>query len=184
MLNSFQLPISDLYNISSDDFDCGKSWLLSLDYNEWFVNLWNDRGLINGNKLCTYRLFKNSLSAESYVSTLFDMSQRSIFSKFRCGTLPLQVELGRFSRPVVPLEDRICKHCNSNSIEDEVHFLTSCSLYSDLRYDLWNTVSVADPSFPWLSPVDQLVYLMNNGVYLQPLAALLSSMYRRRQSHL
>ena len=32
-----------------------------------------------------------------------------------------------------PLENRICKNCHNNKIEDEEHFLFYCDLYNDTR---------------------------------------------------
>ncbi len=110
-----------------------------------------------------------------------DKYQRSHLSKLRRGTLPLQVELGRFARPKVALEERICHCCNTNSVEDEVHFLVVCPLYSDLRYDLWLKIIRSDPSFIQLRPVDQLIYLMASSDLYKPLAALITHMFRRRQ---
>ena len=43
------------------------------------------------------------------------------------------IETGRFSTPVTPLSNRLCKFCNLNCIEDEIHFLIECPLYNDIR---------------------------------------------------
>ena len=50
--------------------------------------------------------------------------QRSLIAKLYSSTLPLQVEIGRFTN--VDKEDRLCIVCNENKIEDEYHFLFSC----------------------------------------------------------
>jgi hypothetical protein len=38
------------------------------------------------------------------------------------GILPLAIETGRFTSQITPIENRICKFCNQNQIEDEKHF--------------------------------------------------------------
>ena len=56
-------------------------------------------------------------------------------AKLRKSTHPLEVEVGRYHRPYVERKDRLCKICNSGEVEDEKHFLTSCSFYkSERRY--------------------------------------------------
>ena len=92
----------------------------------------------NGNKLRTYRLHKDRISTEPYVTANISRYERSILAKIRSGTLPLEVETGRYRQ--VPLDERICKLCQA-SIENEIHFLVDCHFYDDLRYDLFNTMS-------------------------------------------
>ena len=43
------------------------------------------------------------------------------------GLLPLAIETGRFNN--VPREERLCKFCTKNIVEDKLHFLLSCELY-------------------------------------------------------
>ena len=135
MIQSWQLPVNDILDISLSDFTCAKNYLLYKDGEAWFQQLWNDNGQCNGNKLRTYRLFKHSLHMEYYVSDSVSLnrSHLSTFSKLRCGSLPLEVEHGRFSRPKVPLEQRMCKFCNCNLVEDEIHFLTVCNFLLRLK---------------------------------------------------
>ncbi len=49
---------------------------------------------------------------------------------YRCGLLPLSIETGRWGN--IPLEDRICKMCDSLVVEDEYHFIFHCSLYNNI----------------------------------------------------
>ncbi len=56
--------------------------------------------------------------------------ERSILAQFRLGTLPLEIELGRFVNKKI--EERICNICRSD-VEDEKHFLFDCNLYQQNR---------------------------------------------------
>ncbi len=56
---------------------------------------------------------------------------RSYLAQYRCGILPLNIETGRWGS--IPLEDRICKMCDSLVVEDEYHFIFHCSLYNNIR---------------------------------------------------
>ncbi len=38
------------------------------------------------------------------------------------------------------LEERTCKFCNENTIEDELHFLTGCARYDQLRNCLYDNI--------------------------------------------
>ena len=47
--------------------------------------------------------------------------------------LTLAIETGRYAKPPVPVENRLCFACNKNCVENENHFLLDCPLYDDLR---------------------------------------------------
>ena len=77
-------------------------------------------------KLRTYRLIKESVCCEPYVTFNLDRVDRSFIAQFRLGILPIAVETGRFRN--IPLEDRKCVVCDSGQVEDELHFVNSCTL--------------------------------------------------------
>ena len=95
-----------------------KKSLFRNDQIQWHSDLWNDRNNENGNKLRTYRLFKNRLQPSHYIKLNIPLYQRQCLANLRCGSLPLAIETGRFSTPVTPLSNRLCKFCNLNCIED------------------------------------------------------------------
>ena len=91
-----------------------------------------------GNKLRTYRLIKsNTLEPESYLSVISNPTVRQAFTKLRISDHKLSIETGRHCKPPKPLEDRTCPLCNSQSLEDEIHFLIHCSAYRQLRSTLF-----------------------------------------------
>ena len=57
--------------------------------------------------------------------------QRSLLSQLKFGILPLKIETDRYQG--IPLEERLCKLCNSNSIENELHFMFDCSALNEIR---------------------------------------------------
>jgi hypothetical protein len=83
-----------------------------------------------GNKLRTYALFKSTWGFEPYLSIITNHKQRYLLTKFRLGICPLRIETGRHRK--IPVCDRLCEFCDLG-IEDELHFLLVCPLYSDLR---------------------------------------------------
>ena len=93
-------------------------------------------------KLRTYKLLKSSYASEPYLDRQLSIKQRSALARFRCGVFPISIELGRYRRPQIPLERRLCLACNHGHIEDETHFLASCTVYDDLRQQHFGDVTL------------------------------------------
>lgn len=53
--------------------------------------------------------------------------ERSIMAQIPCGVLPLRIETGRITGG--ELQNRLCRNCNINEVEDELHFLFKCNPY-------------------------------------------------------
>ncbi|MES9883775.1 MAG: reverse transcriptase family protein [Sedimenticola sp.] len=107
-------------------------------------------------KLRTYVKFKHDIGCEQYLNRPLNFRQRSALARLRFGTFPLAVELGRYRRPVIPVNERTCRLCNDGSIEDEAHFLVNCPSYSDLRHVYFSRDELNDNA----NETDRLVYLM------------------------
>ena len=92
------------------------------------------------------------------VSKHVKRNERSLLAQFRCGILPLCIETGRYvgEKP----EERLCKICDSQQIEDETHFLLHCPFYSVLRDNIFSSIEHVD--FDQLPDIDKTVILMNN----------------------
>ena len=75
--------------------------------------------------------FKSSLYPEKYLSLSINFKFRQILACFRTSCLPLGVEEGRCTG--VMYNERYCRVCNVQKVEDEYHFLLECSVYRDLR---------------------------------------------------
>jgi len=52
---------------------------------------------------------------------------------FSSGAHSLRVETDRWLRPNPPREQRVCRHCSMQAVEDEQHFLFDCPVYSIIR---------------------------------------------------
>ncbi|CAG2231883.1 unnamed protein product [Mytilus edulis] len=85
--------------------------------------------IVNMPKLRTFRCLETNFETQQYITTNMTRQQRSTLARMRCGTFPLELELGRYRG--IPSNRRFCKVCNDNvSVEDEKHFLIKCPLYS------------------------------------------------------
>ena len=69
--------------------------------------------------------------------------ERKIISKLRLGNLPLRIETARFSRPGIPVNERVC-YCGSQEVESEAHLLFKCTKYQHLREAWLNGLQVPD----------------------------------------
>ena len=65
---------------------------------------------------------------KNYLQYDFDTN---ILTKLRSGSLKLYLETGRYDN--IPRDNRICRCCKMNNIEDEYHFVLICPAYRTLR---------------------------------------------------
>ena len=60
--------------------------------------------------------------------------QKKFIAKLRLSTLALQIKTGRYERPRLLAQNRLCLSCeNGLSVENEEHFIFSCLKYNNLR---------------------------------------------------
>ena len=111
-----------------------RTCLIEFDCSKWHQQLMHNGNAANGNKLRTYRQYKNVLKTEHYVTCNLSRGHRRTFAKFRSCNLPLVIE-------------RLCKFCDTKAIEDETHFLVDCEFYSDLRYQIFKSAQSIDNTF-------------------------------------
>ena len=98
--------------------------------NTEFIHLWK-LSLNDISKLRLYRMINATFILPDYVTQVRNRRDRSILSKLRFGCLDLEVETGRWRN--IERCNRICKICQSGSVEDELHFLFHCISLSTIR---------------------------------------------------
>ena len=147
-------------------------WLDSVNLTRTSQNDANDH-----NKLRTYRMFKGSFSKEPYIDLVRNRNQRSFLSRLRTGSHHLNIEMGRWTRPVTPIEERTCQYCipassascspgsgqspsTSACIDNEHHFLMSCSRFSGVRKSAFEEISFISPHFLTLSENEKFCTLL------------------------
>jgi len=145
--------VASFNNISKVNLTVVKSCLLEKQSTEWIALV------ASKPKLRFYRSFKTSMSQEKYVTLNLTPSERSLLAQIRSGTLPLEIEVGRFRN--IKVEDRLCKLCNLNVTEDETHFIFECPFYHDYREDLFSYVINAKNDYVYLCLEDQLSVLFS-----------------------
>ena len=86
----------------------------------------------------TYVTFKIVLQTEEYLGNNISRHKRSLLAQLRLSILPLEIEVGSFRN--IPVQNRLCKCCNNNVVENEFHFVCECECvrYADLRTVLYS----------------------------------------------
>ena len=134
--------------------------------NSNYINIWfqylnrKDEGLNKqGNKLRTYKKFKQDFKLENYLIQT-NCDKRRFFSKLRISAHTLQIELGRYNVPKVPAVKRFCKLCNSGAVEDEMHFVLHCHKLAQERKTLFDNLGLFT-IFNALNDEDKFVFIMS-----------------------
>ena len=104
---------------------------------------------------------------------------RSAYAKFRSGVAPINIELCRYGLARIPVEERVCSHCNE--IEDESHVLMYCPLYDDIRDQLTLSINDINPSLQDSSVQDQFIQLMSNPIYYRVVSKAICYILNKRR---
>ena len=94
------------------------------------------------------------------MSKIKNREQRRLLAKLRLGVLPLEIEKGRRSN--LDRSDRLCKLCQTNEVEDEIHFLLKCPVFESTRSQFINSIMALHPNFAFNTPYQQINYLFYN----------------------
>ena len=102
-----------------------KQRIIDLYHQTWYTEI------NNSSRLSTYSLFKHTFECEKYLDYISEDKYRIAYARFRCSSHDLLVETGRYTN--IPRNERICKNCTMNVIDNEYHLLLTCPKYSALR---------------------------------------------------
>ena len=94
---------------------------------------------------------KGSFKIEPYIVQIKNRNQRHWLSRYRTSAHSLRIEAGRYTRPVTPVCDRICRYCEDESIDDEMHFILFCSTFKLKRQCFLMRLSGLIPEFDNMS---------------------------------
>ena len=123
-------------------------------------------------KMRTYIKFKSNFQYEKYLDDL-TRQHRTSFTRFRISAHNLAIERGRYERPPIPAELRLCPYCPL-SVQDEYHFLLECSEYEEHRKQLLTNIVAICPNFTHLSNINKFTFLLNaEGLVVKELAAFI-----------
>ena len=126
---------NSLYGMSS------KMFLESVKQKLTYICAENWKKEVNGMpKLRTYAKIKTEYGQDQILCKTITPKHRSVISKIRSGTFPIEIETGRYRQ--IALQDRLCKSCRDQAIEDEMHFVIKCCAYDNERQLMINSVEL------------------------------------------
>ena len=100
-----------------------------------FTKQWK-HGVESSPKLDFYKTLKYEFSREEYLK-IKNFDYRRALSKIRFSAHNFEIERGRYTIPITPRDQRLCKYCDAvmdtKVIECERHVLGDCPLYRPLR---------------------------------------------------
>ena len=130
----------------------------------WRKCLFDDSANVtNGNKLRTYRTFKTSNCLENcLLSSNNSRKEISTFAKTRIRCHKLHIEEGRYRKITLP--ERICQLCNVE-VEDEKHFVLSCSKLETGRKSFNDKINDIYPAFSLMNISDKFKYILTSKDY-------------------
>ena len=117
----------NLVTENEDLCDLTQAYNLCLEYNR---KSWTDEAFQKP-KLRTFVQIHDFDSKQLLAKSNITRYQRSLLSQLKFGILPLKIETDRYQG--IPAENRICKLCDTNTPEDEIHFLFKCPALDNTR---------------------------------------------------
>ena len=69
----------------------------------------------------------------SYLKEVTSRARLRHLAQLRTGSHQLRVETGRWERPAVAREERICRRCQSGEVDDEHHMVFDCPALEEVR---------------------------------------------------
>ena len=79
----------------------------------YFVSTWlSDLRSGDTSIVRTYRLYKSSFGTECYLKSISNPKLRVALSKLRASSHDLEIERGRYVRPKLNVDERLCLSCN------------------------------------------------------------------------
>ena len=119
-------------------------------------------------KLRTFNKYKDFESLPAYVAKALSFFERKHMARLRLGCLQLRIESGRYARPPLAINERICLVCSESKvqqgsepeIETEIHFLLYCEKYNILRGKLFSTIYKPE-NFEMMDEASKLNVILN-----------------------
>ena len=134
--------------------------VLIQSYKDYWHNSVHIKG---GSKLSIFKSSNKQFVTEPYLYTIKCKKLRGSLAQIRLSAHPLEIERGRYARPPLPPEERVCTYCakrGTKPIGDEKHFLLECPLYDKERADMVHNVNISCPNFTIMNIENRFLYML------------------------
>ena len=157
MANHCKIDYDEAASLSPKQFKLGCAEIVKTDFiNRWVSNINADQSTRMG----TYASFKKDFISERYLDLIPAVKHRIALTKLRTSSHNLEIGRGRYVRPRVSPEQRLCGTCHV--IDDKIHFVTKFRVKACERKSFFQNMSFVDPNFTVLDDKNKFVYLMQS----------------------
>ena len=125
-------------------------------YKEKWLRKINDT--FKNSSLRTCCQLKSEFKLDPYLALIKNYKYRNALSRLRVNSHLLEIERGRHTVPITPIDKRNCSHCSV--IETEFHLLTECLLRYDERQALFSSISNKFPEFSQLDNICKFKFML------------------------
>ena len=131
-------------------------------------------------KLRTFVTFKEFGATPSYITMPMSFIKRKFLALSRLSNLSIRLETGRYERPRLEENQRICQACkNGFSIENEQHIFFQCTVYDELRRS-WISKLFIPENFPELQAAEKFKLVFNKPENVKATAQYILDAFNKR----
>ena len=136
-------------------------------------------------KLKAYTTFKDFKCEPAYLSLSLSFLERKNLCKALMGILPVNEELLRYSRPIIPAEERFCEVCRDSQnmscrpVENLEHCTFNCVSYNELR-SVWLQKLKLPVNFSNMTTDQRFKIIFNEQQNIKPTAKFITSFLNMR----
>ena len=123
LVRLYDIDINKTADLKSDQFKSMCSGIIKQD----FIDKWSSE--ISGGMstiLKTYAMHKSQYVTEAYLDLISNPKHRIALSRLRASSHNLEIERGRYTRPITKPGERLCPVCHV--VDNEIHFITRCRI--------------------------------------------------------
>jgi exonuclease III len=153
--NKMQNLVNDSKQLSPKVFSTKIKNSLSNNYVAYYTKKLNE-----SEKLTFFKDIKREYRLSPYLNTIKNINFRKTITKLRISAHKLEIETGRYKRPRLDRELRICRLCDKD-MGDELHFLCKCPLLQKQRQLLFTKLASIDTEFDTYTDAQKCIFLLD-----------------------
>ena len=151
------IKLADEYEVDLNNMNKESIKLhLETRYKDKWLNEINN--ITKNSSLRTYCQLKSEFKLDPYLALIKNYKYRNALSRLRVNSHLLEIERGRHTNPITPVDKRLCNHCAV--VETEFHFVTECLLHETERQVLFSSIINKFPDFYHLDNVCKFKFML------------------------
>ena len=129
-----------------------------------------------------YKMIKQNHGFEPYLDKINNQETRSMLAIFRCGNTKIRVHTGRIHDE--KYEERTCRFCMGQMVEDEIHIFLECECFNSLREKLLQYLQRKFPFFEEMETGQKMRLIMSDSKSLSLMAKSLKLIFSEMEEYL